>query len=465
MTRVNLPRRLGDVEAAFAYTHALMHGTTQVTTHVTVDGDIDPERLAEGAARWAGELPLLSLRIEERPDGLWFAAGPRRPRADQVRHSVLAAPDSPDDVLRRELNDVLETGGPLWRLHLVGDPAAGATHLFFTRNHAISDGHSTGAVVRALLDALFAPADGGSPHEVRSPYEVRSLVPCGDELTYLPPAPAGSPARRPVASPRPLPFADHRPWSERRADFVPLELDREDSGFLTSWCKGHGLTVNQFFGAALAESFAEVTGRSEVSLFTAVSLRRRYAQSASLPDVGCFISVLDVPLRLDGDDLPAHARDYAAALARADAAWRPPAREHAAIRRAVEEAAAARSAPGICITNIGVADPALGPHAARVTGYRTVVNRRGANYGLVLHLGSLGGTFRAALAFGTPSTDPAMVREVAKALHDRAVRPGAPGTRPPPGPVPTAARRSRRGAGPGREGRGSARRTRPGAAG
>ncbi|MER5429006.1 hypothetical protein [Streptomyces sp. NPDC002588] len=188
------------------------------------------------------------------------------------------------------------------------------------------------------------------------------------------------------------------------------------------------MTVNQFFAAALAESFAEVTGHSEVSLFTAVSLRRRYAESPSLPDVGCFIDVLNVPLRLDRDDLPGHARDYAAALARIDAAWRPPVREHAAIRWAVEEAAAARSAPGICITDVGVADPALGPHADPVTGYRTVVNRTGANYGVVLHLGSLGGTFRTALAFGAPSTDRATVRAVAKALHDRAVRPGV--TRP-----------------------------------
>ncbi|MEU2397799.1 hypothetical protein ACPCC5_06900 [Streptomyces pseudogriseolus] len=70
-------------------------------------------------------------------------------------------------------------------------------------------------------------------------------------------------------------------------------------------------------------------------------------------------------------------------------------------------------------------DPALGPHTDRVTGYRTVVNRTGANYGVVLHLGTLGGEFRTALAFGTSSTDPDMVRSVAKALHDRAVSPDA----------------------------------------
>jgi hypothetical protein len=95
------------------------------------------------------------------------------------------------------------------------------------------------------------------------------------------------------------------------------------------------------------------------------------------------------------------------------------------IRRAVEETAAARSAAGICITNVGVVDPALGPHTARVTGYRTVVNRVGANYGVVLHLGTLGGAFTTALAFGTPSTAPDTVRAMAKALRDRVLRPAA----------------------------------------
>ncbi|MFD8656787.1 hypothetical protein, partial [Streptomyces mirabilis] len=85
------------------------------------------------------------------------------------------------------------------------------------------------------------------------------------------------------------------------------------------------MTVNQFFAVALADSYAEVTGRSEVNLCTAVSLRRRYEESAELPDVGCFINViLNVPVRVVRGDPADEARDYAAAPARADAAWRPP---------------------------------------------------------------------------------------------------------------------------------------------
>ncbi|WP_158707475.1 phthiocerol/phthiodiolone dimycocerosyl transferase family protein [Streptomyces sp. NRRL F-2799] len=403
-------RELSDGEAAFAYTHALMKGTTQVTTQVTVREDIAPPRLYRAVEQWAGELPLLSLRIEEHADTLWFAQGPGV-LPDQIRHTTLTSPDSPDDLLRRELNEVLETGGPLWRLHAVRDPRAGITHLYFTRNHAISDGHSTGAVIRALLDALF-PSSSEEP----SPYDVRGLPPDADGLTYR--APTGRGLDHPP--PDRLPFAEHRPWRERGADFVPCTLTRAESLTLKAWCKQQGVTVNQFFAAALAESYAEVTDGTEVGMFTAVSLRQRYA---GLPDVGCFINVLRVPMRPGRGQLTDLAREYATALTAADAAWRPPVRSHAAIRRAVEETAAAGSAPGICLTNVGVVDPALGPHLGRVGGYRTIVNRTGANYGLVLHLGTLDGTFSPALAFGTPAVDRALALDVAKGLHDRAVRP------------------------------------------
>ncbi|MEU9921480.1 hypothetical protein AB0H51_09295 [Streptomyces griseoluteus] len=401
-------RELSDTEAAFAYTHALMRGTTQVTTQVTVREDIAPALLHRAVEQWAGELPLLSLRIEEHADTLWFARG-AGVLPHQIRHSTLTSPDSPEEVLRRELNEVLETGGPLWRLHAVRDPRAGTTHLYFTRNHAISDGHSTGAVIRALLDALF-------PSSEPSPYDVERLPPDADGLTYR--APAGPGFVQPPSGR--LPFTEPRPWPERGADFVPCALTRPESLALKAWCKQQGVTVNQFFAAALAESYTEATGRTEVGMFTAVSLRQRYAD---LPDVGCFINVLRVSMRPGRGRLTELAREYGTALRSADAAWRPPVRSHAAIRRAVEETVAAGSAPGICLTNVGVVDPALGPHLGRVSGYRTIVNRTGANYALVLHLGTLDGTFSPALAFGTPAVDRSLALDVAKGLHDRALRP------------------------------------------
>ena len=58
-----------------------------------------------------------------------------------------------------------------------------------------------------------------------------------------------------------------------------------------------------------------------------------------------------------------------------------------------------------------------------MTRYQTVVNRTGANYGVVLHLATLNGMFEMSLAFGTPSMDRALVEDVARALRERAVHP------------------------------------------
>ncbi|MFJ9641561.1 hypothetical protein [Streptomyces sp. NPDC101206] len=459
------PRRLSDVEAAFAYTHALMRGTTQVTTRLSVRGAL-PDAVLERAVRgWARDVPLLRLRIEERPDGLWFRQGPPDPEAGQLRYGPFPGARTPDEVLRAELNDVLPTGGPLWRLRAVR--ATGETHLFFTRNHAISDGHSTGAVLRALLDRLPATAGrgaaavpvaaAGAGAGAAQPFtDVRRLPPNADGLEYLPPAAPEAPGEPPAGLPEPVPFAASARWADRTADFTALELTAQQTAALRSWCRARGVTVNQFLGAALAEAWTGVAGRPEVRLLTAVSLRGRYPE-AVLPDVGCFINVVGVPVRPDTTGRTDEtARAYGAALREADARWLPPRRDHAAIRRAVGAAAAATGAPGICITNVGVVDPALGAHAGRVTAFRTVVNRTGANYALVLHAATFAGGLSLALAHGAPATDPATARAVARALHERLLRPGGPAGAS-PSAAPSAA--------PGRAVRESARRTPAAAAG
>jgi hypothetical protein len=434
-------RRLSDVEAAFAHTHALLHGTTQVTTQLTLRGVLEPSRLQRAAQGWAAELPVLSLRIERHGAGdgeeLWFRPGPRL-LPGQIDARTAGREQSLDVLLRRELNSVLPTGGPLWRLCLVADPSAGVTHVLFTRNHAISDGHSTGAIVRALLDRLFDDGNDDRP-EGEDAFAVRRLAPDADTLTYRPPVPVTAVNHRPQAEPDPVGFTAAPGWEERSADFVPVELDRGTSVRLRTWWRQHGVTVNQFFAAALAESFGEAAGRDLLRVHTAVSLRGRYDVEAALPDVGCFIGVVHAPVRVGVGDLVSHARAYGAATRAADARWRPPRREHAAIRRSVETLTAARSAPGICITNVGAIDPALGPHVDRVRLFRTVVNRAAANYAVVLHLATLQDTFGVTLAFGAPAVDRALVEQVAAGVSRRAVEaatgwrargPAAPGTVP-----------------------------------
>lgn len=450
MSAADVPRRLSDTEAAFAYTHALMAGTTQVTTRLSL-GEAVPDGVVERAvARWEQDVPLLRLRIEERPDGLWFREAPGA-AAERVRRGAPPGARTPDDVLRAELNDVLPTGGPLWRLRVVRE--ARETHLFFTRNHAISDGHSTGAVLRALLDHLPGPPYGpsgrraGPPPEAAGagPFEdVRRLPPDADALEYLPPAvPAPGACAPPAADPAPVPFDATARWADRTADFTTLDLSAEQTGRLRSRCRAAGVSVNQFLGAALAESWTRVTGRADVRLLTAVSLRRRYP--GPLPDVGCFISVAGVAVEPHAAGTTETARRYGAALRAADARWRPPRRGHAEIRRAVARTAGAAEASGICLTNVGVADTAFGAHAARVTGFRTVVNRTGGNYGLVLHAATFAGALSLALAHGVPATGRATARAVSRELRARLLQPapaptgssvGVPRVSPAAGPGP-----------------------------
>ncbi len=97
------------------------------------------------------------------------------------------------------------------------------------------------------------------------------------------------------------------------------------------------------------------------------------------------------------------------------------------IRRAVEETAAARSAAGLASPTSVSSTRALGPHTARVTGYRTVVNRVGANDNGNLSSISVPSAGRSRRHW--PSAPPApprnTVRAMAKALRDRAPRPAA----------------------------------------
>ncbi|MFD9335338.1 hypothetical protein ACFWBF_13155 [Streptomyces sp. NPDC060028] len=421
-------RELDDIEASFAYMHAELGGSTQVTTHLAVASLFGRAEFARAVEGWVRELPVLALRIRESADGgLWFHTGPP-PGPEQVRHGALPAGRSPRRVLREELNEVLETGGPLWRLRALEDVPGGVTHLFFTRNHAISDGFTTGVMAGALLGHLFGPA----PQAAAGPAE---LPPHRPAFTYRPPRyeppVAGAPA--PPAAP-PVSFDAVAPWAERRADYTALDLSASESAEVRAYCAEQGVTVNEFFATALAESFAAATGRTELDLFTAVSLRGRCEQERFLSDPGCRIGVIRAPLRLGDGGPAANAARYRSAFRAADTRWRPPARGHAEIREAVRALAGRDSAPGICITNVGVVDPALGPYAHLVSEFRTVVNRTAANYAVVLHLSTLRGAFGLSLAYGVPSVDRAVVLRTAELLRARALdprRPGPPAVRGP----------------------------------
>ncbi|WP_144311963.1 hypothetical protein [Actinopolyspora erythraea] len=393
-------RKLSDIEAEAAYTHELMGGRAQVTTHCAVRGLFPPERVEEAAVRWYRRFPQLSLRIVESAGDLWFFRGQESHR-DLVRHSALPTPGSEEQVLREELNEVLPSTGRLWRLRAARDPGGGLTHLYLTHQRVVGDEYAAGRLLRALLD--FLP--GGE--EARPPGR-EEFAPDADGLTYRPPHSARAPSRtheplRPI--PRsPVSSPSRRAWRERGSGVVSLRLSQWENRNLRRWCAKTGVTVAQFLGTALARSCALSAGREEIALDTAVSLRQRYVENVLVCEIGCFQREVRTRLRRPaGGTLLDHAREHALALERADAAWRPQQRRHPHIRRAVAEAATWGSTAQLCVTHSAPVDTVLGPHAERVSRVRRAVRRPDAPTGGTLHLTSFRGGIEAAFTFGTPA--------------------------------------------------------------
>lgn len=383
MSRGEGVRRLNDTEAAFAYAHALLRGSGRLTTTFTVNGVLAPERVERAVELWVRRLPLLSLRIEDTGgDGLWFKKG---------------AP-GPYPVHEQEVD-----GERLWRLS-VGRTPEGATRFSLTLHPAICDGYSVGRLVRSLLDALFGTPGSCSGEQELPPdldgltYEGGGACACGVCM------PSGLPrrGRRAVTS-----YAgDHDGQAEevgRAGDVVTLALSACATRRLRDWCGTRQLTVSGFLTTVLADALARESGRTEVTVATAVSLRRSYAERALITEQGCVLGVVRAVLRAGpGGDPVGGARANAAALCAAGRAWRPERREHAAVRRAVERAAAGEGGVELRVTDAGSVDTALGPHAGRVTGFRTVAAHGGTRLGGTLQLSSFKGALTVALAVGGP---------------------------------------------------------------
>ncbi|MGW1719118.1 hypothetical protein [Streptomyces sp. NPDC002156] len=376
-------RRLSDTEATFAYTHALMGGNTQLTTEFTVNAAFSPERVERAVELWLRRLPLLSLRIAELDGSLWF---------------------------RRETPEAPSPEGRLWRLRVGHGPAA-ATRFAFTCHHAICDGYSTGHLVRAFLDGLFGIPGGDGFRPGADP-----LPPDIDELTYA----SGDmrPPRTPQARRSPCSYSARLTASAGSP--VTFTLTPRESRRLRNWCRARELTVGGLLATGLADSLARETGREEVTVSTAVSLRRRYAERSLITEPGCVLGLVRTPARTGtgtgGNDQVDRARENAAALRSAAHAWRPARRAHARIRQSVEREAAGGGAPEIRVTDIGSVDAALGSHTARLTEFRTVAARGDAPAGGTLHLSSFMGALTVALSTG--SKGPARLAAAA----ERAVR-------------------------------------------
>ncbi|MFE1838248.1 hypothetical protein [Streptomyces sviceus] len=402
-------RGLSDTEATFAYTHALMRGSGRLTTSFTVQGTFPPERVERAVRRWLGRLPLLSLRITGADDGLRF-----RPGATAGAHSLLTAPAGTDDTVAADdtvAGDDMVAGERLWRLR-AGPGPSGTTRFRLTLHPAICDGHSVGRLVRPLLDALF-----DTPGLDAADRAVEALPPDTDELTYeggggcvcgvcgrVPGAGRGHGDGRRTR--------DVTPGVETPGVVAPgavmpdglmpgvvtLALTPYESRRLREWCGAGQVTVSGFLTTVLADALARETGRTEVTVATAMSLRRRYAERTLIAEPGCVLGLVKARLSAGATgDVLGRARANAAVLCSAGRAWRPERRAHAGIRHAVEREARARG-PEVRVVDAGSVDTALGPHAARITGLCTVAARGSGRPGGSLYLSTFKGALTVALS-------------------------------------------------------------------
>ncbi|MGW3986080.1 hypothetical protein [Streptomyces sp. NPDC004830] len=384
-------RGLSDTEALFAYAHALT-GQGRITTSFTVDGRFSRGRVERAVRQWTGRLPLLSLRIAGTGDGLCF----RGPASGQDAEGAEAA---------EAAEDVAGSGGGerLWDLR-VGHGPSGGTRFALSLHPAIGDAYSTGRLVRLLLDALL-----GAPHTGSAGPAREALPPDTDALTYEPgvgcacggcgsavsgvPAVPGrvrgtAPARHGVG---PVPGG-------RADDAVTLTLTARESRRLRDWCAQRRVTAGGYLTSVLAEALARETGRGEVAVATAMSLRRRYAERTLITEPGCVQTMVGARLRAGtGGEPLGRARAHTTALCSARRAWRPARCGHAAVRRAVERAAEA-GVPELRVTDAGCVDTALGAHAARVTALRTTAGHGGAGPGGSLYLSTFKGGLTLALS-------------------------------------------------------------------
>ncbi|WP_406149305.1 hypothetical protein [Streptomyces sp. NBC_01012] len=388
-------RRLSGTEAAFAHAHTLLRGSGRLTVSFAVDGALPPELIERAVGPWVRRLPSLSLRIEDTgDDGLRFCQGAPGPYSLPPPSAVSGT------------DDELAEGQRLWRLW-AGHDRTGSTRFRLTLHPAICDGYSTGRFVRPLLDALLG-ASGGQNVRGRA----QPLPPDTDTLTYEGGGPCSCGGCVPSAWPRPgarrsvAPYAGHEAGpGERRAgpgggaaDPVALTLTPYESRRLRDWCGARQLTVGGFLAAVLAGPLARETGRGEVTVATALSLRRRFAERALITEPGCALGVIRVPLRpVAGDDAVVGAGAHARALCPAVRAWRPDRRGHAGIRRAVERDAVDSGVPELRVTDAGSVDTVLGPHLRRVTGFRAAAASGDGPPGAALYLSSFRGALTVAL--------------------------------------------------------------------
>ncbi|MBU2713763.1 condensation domain-containing protein, partial [Zooshikella harenae] len=148
-----LVRPLDNTEALFAIMHSELNGNTQVLTHILIDKEIDFQKLIHAVNVLFNKYQILRTCIIEKNDQLWFAEHDDFNRV-LISHSKAGNLSSAEDELQEELKKPINSSQNLWRMKLINILSLKQAMLIFVRNHAISDGYSTGLFFSLLLKAL-----------------------------------------------------------------------------------------------------------------------------------------------------------------------------------------------------------------------------------------------------------------------------------------------------------------------
>jgi hypothetical protein len=396
-----LLRPLDQTEAHFAYLHAMMLGNTQVMTHLLVQGSVASDDLLRATHAVFNRFQILRTCIRERADQLWFLEHGDFCRVP-VKLTGAESLQACEKDLQEELAEPVDSAQGLWRLRLVAIPSRNRSMIVLARNHAISDGFSTMLFFRELLAALAAVRDG-----------TLLTAPCEPIACW--PTPQSS-APHPVSVERvtapALRFRSFVPVPQRTSRFLDLGITPQESRGLLAFCKRKTITVTQLLSAFLLKSFCRVTGVMNTDLFTAVSLRSKRFHEKPVLEMGCHITVArTVPSGIDSDTVTL-ARECGRLLEDAVWAWQPQQAPHMALRKQADALAYTDRFSGIAITNVGGVAGADFAGGVRPMGMRTVVNRVGANYAVVLHVLSFDGNLRATFAYSEPAMSVSDIEEM-----------------------------------------------------
>lgn len=279
---------LGDVPAAAA-----------VPIRLELTGTLKEDRLRGALAAVVRLHPVLRLRLEERPDGLWQRLETRDETLPLTIHDLRTlAARRRGEAQRRLIDEAVAerfdlTHAPLWRAVLVRRDESEAT-LLVVFHHTIADGWSVRVFLEDLTRALVHREPLDRP-ERRGYLEHAAAVSAGadapEHLEYWRRELAGAPEALD------LPFARPRtPVQTFAAAAVRLRLDDGAGAALRARAADAGMTPLTIALSAYAALLSRCTGQADV--LVGVPLAER---GPGLRDVmGPLLNTLPLHLRCDG---------------------------------------------------------------------------------------------------------------------------------------------------------------------